>query len=48
MKSKRSARLYATSVGILLTMILLSLTGAFFLASEAVLGLDSVTGAIWT
>jgi len=48
MKSKHSAGLCVTSASIVLIMILLSLTGAFFVASEAVLGLDSVTGAIWT
>jgi hypothetical protein len=48
MKSKHSARLYLTSASIVLIMLLLSMTGAFFLASEAALGLDSVTGAIWT
>jgi hypothetical protein len=48
MENKHSPRLCVTSTSILLILILLSLTGAFFLASEAVLGLDSVTGAIWT
>ena len=48
MKSKHSARFYVTSASIVLIMLLLSMTGTFLLASKAVLGLDSVTGAIWT
>jgi hypothetical protein len=48
MKSKHSARLYVTSASIVLIMLLLSMTGTFLLASQTALGLDSVTGAIWT
>jgi len=48
MKNRRSARLYTTSASIMLIVILLSLTGALLSTSRAVLGTDSVTGAIWT
>ena len=48
MKNRRSTRLYITFASIMLIVILLSLTGALLSISRAVLGTDSVTGAIWT
>jgi len=48
MKNRRSTRLYTTSASIMLIVILFSLTGALLSTSRAVLGTDSVTGAIWT
>jgi len=46
MKNRRSAKFYATSASIML--ILISLAGALFSTSRAVLVTDAVTGAIWT
>jgi len=48
MKNRHSGRLYAASATIMLTILLLSLTGALLLTPTPVLGIESVTGAIWT
>jgi len=48
MENRHSGRLYTASATFMLTVILLSLTGALLPASNAVLGIDPATGAIWT
>jgi hypothetical protein len=47
MKNRRLAKLRTTSASIMLIVILFSLTSAL-LSTPKVLGIDSVTGAVWT
>jgi len=48
MKNRPSTKLYAISANIMLITILLSLTGFLLSTSQIALGIDPVTGAIWT